>query len=136
MLRRVIVLVMCLAMPFQGAFGATGLLCGPGGHHKSDVASANHVHDAVADSDDHHHAAGALSADDDVAAKTGSQDSQELTGKCKICGECCSTAAAVPASMPPAFLPDTPLRVSLTVDPGMTSRTGDGLFRPPRTTSV
>src|SRR5438445_10992646 len=136
MLRRVILLVVCLAMPVQGAFGATGLLCGAVAHHMRDLAPALHAHDALTDSGGHDHAAGALSENDEVTGNPGSQESHDLTGKCKICSECCSSAAALAASIPAVFPSDTPLRVSATADPAMASRAGDGLFRPPRTTSL
>lgn len=134
MLHRVILLVLSLAMPFQGAIGATGLLCGPIGHHESNIASAPHVHDA-ADSDAHPHTTGVLSANEDVAAELSLPDSQDLNGKCKTCSECGSSAAAVTPSKPAVFPSDTPLRVSPVASASVASRGGDGLFRPPRTTS-
>ncbi len=133
-------LVLLLTVPFQAAWGATGLLCAAASHHESNTAVAPHGHNGAHGGDHHHdapdHEAPAASAVPDATAESGSHAAQGAAGKCKTCNECCSAAAPVPATMPSVFPPDTPLRVSSTVDPAVASRAGDGLFRPPRTRSV
>jgi hypothetical protein len=134
-----VILVLLLTVPFQAAWGATGLLCAAASHHESNTAVAPHGHNG-AHGGDHHHATGhevpAASADPDTTAESGSHGTQGAAGKCKTCIECCSAAAPVPAETPSAFRPDIPQRVSSTVEPAMVLRAGDGLFRPPRTRSV
>lgn len=135
-----VMLVLLLTVPFQAALGATGMLCANNAHHSMDADGATHAHDAAASSDHHHdahgHDAPASAVGQDSSADPGSHAAQGASGKCKVCNECCSAAAPVPAAMHSALPPDTPLRVSSTVDAGKVSRTVDGLFRPPRTTSV
>jgi hypothetical protein len=132
---RAVLLVLLLTVPFQAALGATGLLCAAGGHHAQQAASARLGDDTVAAGEHHHdhHEAGALGAPHDSAAQP---DSHDAAGKCKICTECCSTAAPIPAPPPAVFPPDAPLRVSSIVEPDIVSCAGDGLFRPPRNISL
>ena len=132
LLRRTLLLVLLVTAPFQAAFGATGLLCGTQGHHRQQAAAAPHGHDAAMASL-HGHGAGA--AEQPASVDMDWPESHDATGKCSICSECCSPAAVIPAVIPSVISPDTALRVSTIVDPGITSHAGDGLFRPPRTTS-
>jgi hypothetical protein len=136
LLRRFVLFLLLLTVPFQAALGATGLLCATGAHHPQQVAAAPpHDHDAGM-AGEHHHHAGTPGSHDDSVAEPGSHQAHGAADKCKICSECCFTSAAIPASPLAAFPPDTPLRVSSIVDPDIVSRAGDGLFRPPRTTAV
>jgi hypothetical protein len=114
--------------------GAARLLCGPG-HHGPDVASAVHVHDNVAHGVGHDHAAGSPAGHDDVTAEAGTRESFNMAGKCRICSECCSSAAVVPSPIRCTVPSDTPLRVSILADAAFPQLAGDALFRPPRTTS-
>jgi hypothetical protein len=83
-----------------------------------------------------HHATGGAEAHHHAAAEPGSHDSHDTAGKCKVCSESCCSAAAIVATQRVAIAPGSPLRVSPTIDPDLVSRSGDGLFRPPRTTPV
>jgi hypothetical protein len=131
-LRRFVLLLLLLTVPFQAALGATGLLCAAGAHHSEVAASATHNHDRAA-AGHAHHGSDASGAHQHAGIDSGAHDSHGASGKCEICSECCSASAAIPAALPTVFPPDTPLRVSSIVEPGRISRTGDGLFRPPRT---
>lgn len=134
MFRRTVVFLLLLTAPFQAALGATGMLCASGGHHAQDGASALHSHDTAA-ATPYHHGVEMMSAYHDPAADPGSHESHGTSGKCTTCSEYCSAVAPISASLPTSFPPDTPLRVSSIVEPDIVSRAGDGLFRPPRTTS-
>lgn len=134
-LRRGVLLLLMLTVPFQAALGATGMLCAPGAHHAQYGASTPHSHDG-APSGEHHHDANAEGAHHDAAAEPSTHNSHGTARKCKVCGESCSSAAAIPASALTVFPSDSPLRVFPTVDPNLVSRSDDGLFRPPRTTAV
>ena len=132
-IRRVVLLVLLMTVPFQAALGATGMLCGPGTHHAQQHAvSTAHAHD-IAMGVEHHHGTDAVDAQHDSAAEPGSHDPHRTDVKCKVCGESCCSTVAIPASAPDVFPSDTFFWVSSFVDPDIVSRAGDGLFRPPRT---
>ena len=135
LLHRAVLLVLLLTVPFQAALGASGFLCAACAHHSHDEFAAVHDHGDGA-SDSHDHGEGMSSADPASVSNPGSHASHGESGKCKICSECCTLVAPVPAAGPSVFPPDTPLRVSSIVGAGMISATVDGLFRPPRTTSL
>ena len=132
-LDRLVLLVLLLTVPFQAALGATGLLCAAGVHHAQNEASAAHSHGAAAMSE-HNHESTASGDHHDAAAQPGTHEPHDAAGKCKICSECCSTAAPIMAARPNVFPPDAPSRVSSIVEPDIVSRAGDGPFRPPRIT--
>lgn len=134
-LRRVVLMLLLLTVPFQAALGATGLLCAAGAHHAQQEALVAHHHDDASASV-HHHEAGAVGMDHHSAPQSGSHESHPAADKCKICIECCSTAAPILAPPLAVLPPDTPQRVSSTVERDMISCTVDGLFRPPRSTAV
>ena len=133
--RRTVLFLLLLTVPFQAALGATRLLCAAGAHHTQETATAPHGHDAATPGGHHHEADVSDSHDHSMAAPI-SHESHGASGKCKTCSECCSAVAPISASQPTLFPPDIPLRVSSIFEPDIVSRTGDGLFRPPRTTSV
>jgi len=135
-MRRIVLFLLLLTVPFQAALGATGYLCANGAHHAQQGAeAAPHGHGAEMASEHHGHG-DALAARDDAVAESSSHQAYGAADKCKICSECCFAAAAISAYPFAVFPPDTPLRVSPIVDPDTVSRAGDGLFRPPRTTTV
>jgi hypothetical protein len=135
MFRRVVLVVLLLTVPFQAGLGATGLLCAAGAHHAQHEASAPHSHGAAVVSE-HDHESIASGDHHDAAAQPGTHESHDAAGKCKICSECCSTAAPITAAQPNVFPPDAPSRVSSIVEPDIVSRAGDGPFRPPRVTAT
>ena len=158
-IRHLVLLVLLLTVPFQAAVGAGGMLCaammqdGPSmpmaaqGHdaagmsnagHHAQVADTSHLH--MADASHLHMADASHSQMADghhsAAPQADGQDGSDTSGKCKTCNECSSPAVPVLLATASMLPPDTPLRVSTLVDPELVSRTGDGLFRPPRTPSV
>ena len=134
LLHRAVLLVLLLTVPFQAALGASGFLCAAGAHHSHDEAAVHNHGDGAGHG--HEHGEGMSSVDPTPVSIADSHDSHGESGKCKICSECCTLAAPVPAAGPSVFPPDAPLRVSSIVGPGMISPTVGGLFRPPRTTSL
>lgn len=126
-------MLLLLTVPFQAAIGSTGHLC-PAGHHSQGTATSAHSHDGPATA--HEHTAPVSDADHETAAETPSGVSHGTAAKCKICSECCVTAAAILTSDLAVDFPDTALRVSVAVSQHIDSRAGDGLFRPPRNISA
>jgi len=102
-----------------------------------DAASAllDHVGDATR-GHDHVHVSGVAGEDHDATADPGSHQSHGPSGKCKVCGECCFSPAAIPGTPPAVVAPDSPMRVSSFVEPVLDSRPGDGPFCPARATSA
>ena len=134
-IRRMIVLILLLAVPFQAAMGAGGMLCATMSGHVQLAEAPFHTHDA--EGVNHHHPTPLDSASHHAVPLADAPDTPDSAGKCKVCSECCSAGAIVPATLASVFTPpNTPLRVSTLVDPALVSRSGDGLFRPPRTRSV
>jgi hypothetical protein len=139
-LRRIALFVVLLTVPFQAAVGAIGLICGHGTHHSqhsgSDIDSNFDLHhhgdDAAAPAHQHQHHGTHAHDENGAGAHHSTSGSNDGPGKCSICVECCFSAAPIPASLPELAPPDTPLKVSDHVSPAMSSRAGDGLFRPPR----
>ena len=132
--RRLALVVLLLTVPFQAAMGAGGMLCASADHHSQPASATPDGHRTAMS--ENHHAGSATHTHHDAAAEPGSHDPHGTAGKCKVCGESCCSAAAIPASPLVVLLPDSPLRVSAAVDPDLVSRSGDGLFRPPRTSAV
>ena len=94
--RRAVFFVLLLTVPFQAALGVSGLVCGAGAHHAQHAASTPHGHDGAAEVG-HHHGPDALLAHHDVADEPGPLDPHFADAKCKVCGESCCGAAAIPA---------------------------------------
>jgi|SRR5882724_10449165 len=129
LLRRIVVIVLLACVPFQAAVGATGFVCPNGAHHSDSPSALADDHDAMAP---HHHHGLDDSGVHDHAVHDASPGS-DGSGKCSLCSECCFSAAPVPTLLPDVVPPDTALKVSIPVDPAIRSRSGDSLFRPPRT---
>lgn len=141
--RLLVLLVLLLTVPFQAAVGSSGM-CATMSHHGQSTPMEAHDH-GQAPVPDHHHAQAKPVGDHHATMSAGdhhkspsadAENAPDTSGKCKTCNECCSAAASVSAVAPAVFSPDTPLRVSGVVDLAFVSRAGDGLFRPPRTSSL
>jgi hypothetical protein len=130
--RRIVVFILLLALPFQAAVGVTGVRCDPASHHVHVVdnadthagghATAGHRHDGADASHSH-------------AASVAQHDGLQLVGSggCIACSACCFAAAIVsPAVAAPASAPAA-LEISSNIDPAIDSGPLDDLFRPPRT---
>ncbi len=133
--RRMVLLLLLLTVPFQAAWGAGGMLCATMSDHHRVGQVAPHVHD---DANVHHeHSTQASDAVQTAAPQASAQAAPDTADKCKVCSECCSAGAPISGAGIAVALPtDTPLRVAILVDPDLISRAGDGLFRPPRTLRV
>lgn len=138
-IRTLLIWLLVLALPVQGAAATTMAFCGPQHHGGAAAAvtnhsvTAGHVHDRIEAAVAHVHAgadAPAPAADGlDVPAKAkgGAADSH----KCNVCGSCCSTGALISAvpTFPAANAASTVFStVVATVDPF----TAGGPDRPPR----
>ncbi len=144
LLRALLVWLLIIAVPAQGAAAVTMAFCGPG-HNASNVSvgvqsqpTVEHAHHGSDAGQAHEHldvAATPLMADDDTGpvteavkvASSGHIDKQ----KCSACASCCSMAA-VPTSVlsvpPPVVAPV----VFSTVVPDVDAFAADGPDRPPR----
>jgi len=139
MLRTILIWLLVLALPAQGAIAATMVFCGPSHHGSSVVATSAAVDDAHAEHHQHSHT---TQAHDDVA-DGGANDSasaesaapaspgQADTKKCSVCASCCSanaihsTAAKLPVLEPGRTL-------FTIVVPVIEPFAADGPDRPPR----
>lgn len=130
-LRRLVLVLLLLTVPFQAAMGAAGIYCAAVDNHPQPTSAASHDHDMAMSVD--HHGASPAHTRHEAPADQDSQDAHGTADKCKVCSESCCSAAATSTSQLVVFFPDSPLRVSAAVDPDLVSRSGDGLFRPPRT---
>ncbi len=144
LIRALLIWLLVLAVPAQGAAAAIMAFCGP--HHHGGVAAAQ-IQPAAAASHTHHdgvvasvheHPQAAAVADEDPSATSVSADSvasdkvsDASKHKCSACASCCSVGAilssmlAVPA---PVFTPTVFSAVVPSVDPFA----ADGPDRPPR----
>jgi hypothetical protein len=130
--RRIVVFVLLLALPFQAALGASGVVCDPISHHvhvasKADAHAGGHASDGRL-----HDGAAALHTH---AAPVEQHDELQLMGSggCIACSACCFAAAIV--SPTAAVLASAPaaLEISSNVDRTIDSGPLDELFCPPRT---
>ena len=141
LIRTLLVWLLVLAVPAQGAAAATMAFCGPN-HHGGGVSAevqqavpaehANQPGDAAATSD-HHRVATA--ADEDSSASASSAVSAKVSHaskhKCSACASCCSVGAilsSVLAVPTPVFTPT----VFSAVVPSVDAFAADGPDRPPR----
>lgn len=141
-LRTLLMWLLVLAVPAQGASAATMAFCGPGHHgavqvlHDGDPGSADaHTHHTNGVSVDHEHP----KADTDEAGSSGVSVSgkviHHVKHKCSACASCCA-AAALPSAfialptpiLADSFLPLAPRSVA--------SVPIDGVERPPRSLLV
>ena len=141
LIRTLLVWLLVLAVPSQGAAAATMAFCGPNHHGGTTASSAAPA--ASAEHADHHGSAlGAIGhhdmssqADEDDAAlaspATFSQGKHTVQQKCSACAFCCSFGAILspmPAVPVPAVAPTVFDTVVLTVS----ALAADGPNRPPR----
>jgi hypothetical protein len=138
LIRALLIWLLVLAVPAQGAAAATMAFCGPNHHgggaaaQMQAAASADHAHHGGAAVADHEHSQAAAVADEDSsAAASTAKVSDPSKHKCSACASCCSVGAilssvlAVPA---PVFTPT----VFSAVVPSVDTFAADGPDRPPR----
>ena len=137
MIRTVLIWLLVLALPAQGAIAASMVFCGPNHHdraaaaavaHPADAAhqrqdSAGHSHDAITDA----HAGNTASdetATPDNFAPSGMQ-------KCSVCASCCS-AAAIHDTVPKLPVVEPVAADFAPLAPIVEPFAADGPDRPPR----
>ena len=129
-LRTVLVWLLVLALPAQGAIAATMVFCGPD-HHDRAAAVATAAHeDGAAHA---HHAASDKHAEEPTSNEAAAPDETAQPGmqKCSVCASCCS-AAAIHDTVPklPALEPMAAHFAALA--PTIEPFAADGPDRPPR----
>jgi hypothetical protein len=88
-LRRFLLWLLMLAVPWQGIAAATMLLCEPS-HHRQQAAAAAAVHD-------HHHADAGDAHEHPGTHTPGSADVSK--SKCSVCASCCPGMALLSAPL-------------------------------------
>jgi hypothetical protein len=87
-IRRFVLWLLMLAVPWQGIAASTMLLCEPSHHRPQAAAAAAH---------DHHHADAGDAHKHPGAHRSGSADMSK--SKCSICASCCSGMALLGAPL-------------------------------------
>lgn len=141
LIRTLLVWLLVLAVPAQGAAAATMAFCGPNHHGGSAATTAQQPgpaehsnHDGDGQSTPGHHEMAALADEADSALAspaTASQGSHVVKQKCSACASCCSLGAML---SPPLAVPApavTPTEFSAVV-PTVSAFAADGPDRPPR----
>lgn len=136
-MRTLLLWLLVLALPAQGAMAATMVFCGPGQHGVASAATVSHDGHAKHEHSDHsaqapgHDAFGDASKTESLGAKTTDGFFHADAQKCSACASCCSAAAilgtglSVPASQPAPTL-------FVAVVPTVETFAADGPDRPPR----
>lgn len=137
MVRTLLIWLLVLTLPAQGAMAATMAFCGP--NHHASASSAAAESDAQAEHEQHEHAmhAAAQVADgqDSETASLGSAAPESFAQsdmqKCSVCAACCS-AAAIQSTVAkrPSFQPGA--TVFATVATAVEPFAAGGPDRPPR----
>jgi len=140
MVRTLLIWLLVLALPAQGAMAATMAFCGPNHHGSTAAASAPHDAHAVHDHEHtvqgqaHSHSADEL-ASDDASAVTSTSTSKNLgqadVQKCSVCASCCS-ATAVWGTVPKLPVVEPAATIFAEVVSVVPPFTADGPDRPPR----
>ena len=141
LIRALLIWLLVLTVPAQGAAAATMAFCGPNHHgggaaaQMQPAAAAGHAHqDGVAAQGHEHHQTAALADEESVTPAVAAASAKVVDAskhKCSACASCCSVSAmlntvlAVPA---PVFMP----AVFSTVVPSVDAFAADGPDRPPR----
>ena len=156
-LRRLLLFLLLLTVPFQAAIGATGFICSHGssdavtepvleGVHVAHVSIQQHTNAVTAHSYSgasmghpqaagHAHAHHAHPADVAVVehqAAPAAADGHNQADGCSLCSECSFSAIAAVELGFSGVLPPPPLKISAYTDPAVLSHVGDAVFRPPR----
>lgn len=141
LIRMLLIWLLVLAVPAQGAAAATMAFCGSN-HHSAGAAAqmqpagpADHSHHDGAAATGHEHPQTAAPADEDSSTSAVSAASAKVSDaskqKCSACASCCSGGAILSSvlAMPaPVFTPT----VFSAVVPSVDTLAADGPDRPPR----
>lgn len=137
--RTLLIWLLVLAVPAQGAAAATMAFCGPnhhsGGSPRAEVSATSSEHSHHGDAMAGHE----LDATADAAAVVASADevsvvvkaSQAAKQKCSVCVSCCSLGAIL-TTVPVVPATDSAPTVFTTVVPTVGAFAADGPDRPPR----
>jgi hypothetical protein len=136
LLRTLLIWLLALAVPAQGAAAATMAFCGPNHHGgeqtstaSSDFAEHSHHGDATRHAEEH---AAALADESDASdASALVKASHAAKQKCSACASCCSLGAIL-STVPVVPVADSAATVFSTVVPTVDAFAADGPDRPPR----
>ena len=141
LIRTLLVWLLVLAVPAQGAAAATMAFCGPNHHggatasSAAPAASAGHEdHHGTAEGATGHHDMSSQANEDDAALAspaTFSQGKHTVQHKCSACASCCSLGALL-SPMPAVPVPAVAPTVFDAVVPTVSAFAADGPDRPPR----
>jgi hypothetical protein len=137
MLRTLLIWLLVLALPAQGAMAASMAWCGPNHHASASSATALLVDQTAHEHHEHapHDAAHAVEGQAGEAVSGGSATPQPLAQgdmqKCSVCASCCSAAVihSAEANLPGA---EPGATVFATLVPAVEPFAADGPDRPPR----
>jgi hypothetical protein len=142
LIRTLLVCLLALALPVQGALAATRVVCAA--HHPGGVSVGAEGGTAVTPAHAHHdagmhsgtHAGAAAAAPGADSAASAAEPAQATAGgKCSACSACCAPGLMpTPASGLPAAEPAP--TVFAAVEFSVEAFAADGPDRPPRTTRV
>lgn len=139
--RTLLIWLLVLAVPAQGAAAATMAFCGPnhhgGGSARAEVGATltEHMHhgDAVSMHEFDADVSDAMAVADDASAIV--KASQAAKQKCSVCASCCSLGAIL-TTVPVVPATDSAPTVFITVVPTVDAFAADGPDRPPRNVLV
>lgn len=136
-MRTLLLWLLVLALPVQGAMAATMVFCGPGQYGLASAATVSHdAHAQHEHSDDSaqapgHHAAGDASKTESLGAEASDGFIHADAQKCSVCASCCSAAAILGTGLSVPVLQPAPT-LFVTVVPTVETLAADGPDRPPR----
>lgn len=144
LIRTLLIWLLVLAIPAQGAAAATMAFCGPN-HHGGEPTrameasqSSDHAHHAEDGAQVDGHAVDAEATDDAFSAQDAStvaEASPAAKQKCSACASCCSLGAIL-STVPVIPDADSAATVFAAVVPTVDSIAADGPHRPPRNVFV
>lgn len=129
MIRALLIWLLILALPAQGAMAATMAFCGP--NHLDRAVAAGAPHDARAAHS--HHAVAEGDDESTLASESAALDkfAQSDLQKCSVCAACCSAAAIHDATPKLPVLAPAPADFAA-LNPVVEPFSADGPERPPR----
>ena len=138
LIRTLLIWLLVLAVPAQGAAAVTMAFCGPN-HHGSAAAlqmklsaPANHAHDDSVVVAEHEQPRSGAEADKGSSASAASAKASDASKqKCSACASCCSAGAIMSSALAVPVPVLTPTVFS-TVVPSVDTFAADGPDRPPR----
>ena len=141
LIRALLIWLLVLAVPAQGAAAATMAFCGPN-HHGGGAAAqmqvaapAKHAHHGGDVASEHEHPQATAVADEASSVSTAADASAKVSDaskhKCSVCASCCSVGAIL-SSVLAVPAPVVAATVFSAVVPSVDTFAADGPDRPPR----